>query len=270
MDINWLSLEHLVLAITALFVSCLTLFSGFGLGTLLLPAFAMFFPMGVAVAATAIVHLVNNLFKLGLLWRDANWRIAARFALPAALAALPGAGLLFYLEEMAPVASYTLGTRSCEVTIIKLVIAALIVIFAAAELFPALGKRLTFKPEHLLLGATLSGFFGGLSGHQGAFRSAVLLKFGLTKNVFVATGVVCAVVVDITRLMIYGTAFYHASYHQLAESGGFGPVAIAAGAAFLGAYIGARLLGKVTMRTVQRVVGIMLFLLGTAIGSGIV
>jgi hypothetical protein len=35
-------------------VSGLTLFPGFGLGTLLMPAFALFFPIEVAVAATAI------------------------------------------------------------------------------------------------------------------------------------------------------------------------------------------------------------------------
>jgi len=37
-------------------VSGLTLFSGFGLGTLLMPTFVLFFPIEVAVAATAIVY----------------------------------------------------------------------------------------------------------------------------------------------------------------------------------------------------------------------
>jgi len=40
------------------------LLSGFGLGTLLLPVFALFFPLPVAIAATALVHLANNFFKL--------------------------------------------------------------------------------------------------------------------------------------------------------------------------------------------------------------
>jgi hypothetical protein len=35
----------------------------------------------------------------------------------------------------------------------------------------------------------LSGFFGGLSGHQGAFRRAFLIK-PLTKKSFLATKVV--------------------------------------------------------------------------------
>jgi uncharacterized membrane protein YfcA len=54
--------ELLVLAV-ALAASLLTFFSGFGLGTLLLPAFALVFPLDVAVAATALVHLANNVSK---------------------------------------------------------------------------------------------------------------------------------------------------------------------------------------------------------------
>lgn len=54
-------------------------------------------------------------------------------------------------------------------------------------------------------GGTISGFFGGLSGNQGALRSAFLLKAGLSKKAFVATGVVSAVIFDAVRLMVYGT-----------------------------------------------------------------
>jgi uncharacterized membrane protein YfcA len=50
-------MSYLIICILALFVSALTLFSGFGLGTLLMPVLALFFPIEVALAATAIVHL---------------------------------------------------------------------------------------------------------------------------------------------------------------------------------------------------------------------
>ena len=83
-----------VLGICAFGVSLLTLFSGFGLGTLLTPIFALFFPLEVAVGATAVVHLANNLFKLVLLGRFAAWPAVWRFGLPAIPAALLGAILL--------------------------------------------------------------------------------------------------------------------------------------------------------------------------------
>jgi len=56
-----------IVALVALVAAALTLFSGFGLGSLLLPAFALFFDLDVAIAATAVVHLLNNLFKTGML-----------------------------------------------------------------------------------------------------------------------------------------------------------------------------------------------------------
>ena len=87
-------MDYIVVCLVALFVSALTLFSGFGLGTVLMPAFALFFPVPVAVAATAVVHLANNLFKVGLVGRKANWSVVVKFALPGALAAMAGAALL--------------------------------------------------------------------------------------------------------------------------------------------------------------------------------
>ena len=84
-------MDYLVICISALIASGLTLFSGFGLGTLLLPVFAIFFPVDVAVALTAIVHLLNNLFKLLLLGKHAEKRVALKFGVPALLAAFLGA-----------------------------------------------------------------------------------------------------------------------------------------------------------------------------------
>jgi hypothetical protein len=60
-------MDHAIVGSAAFGVALLTFFSGFGLGSLLLPAFAVFFPIEVAVAATGVVHLANNLFKLALM-----------------------------------------------------------------------------------------------------------------------------------------------------------------------------------------------------------
>ena len=54
-------MEFVVIGVVAFLASGLTLYSGFGLGTVLLPAFALFFPAPVAVAATGVVHLLNGL-----------------------------------------------------------------------------------------------------------------------------------------------------------------------------------------------------------------
>ena len=122
-------MELIFIALAAAGASLLTLFSGFGLGTLLTPVFALFFPVPVAIAATAIVHGANNLFKLGLLARDADWRVVARFGVPAALAAFAGAGLLGSLDHLAPLARYELAGAQHDVTPVKLAIGSLIAIF---------------------------------------------------------------------------------------------------------------------------------------------
>ena len=80
-----------IVGIAAFGVSLLTLFSGFGLGTLLMPVFALFFPVEVAVASTAVVHAANNLFKVGLLARRAPLDVIVRFGAPAIVASFFGA-----------------------------------------------------------------------------------------------------------------------------------------------------------------------------------
>lgn len=263
-------MDYLVLCLTALLASGLTLFSGFGLGTLLLPALALFFPLPVAVAATALVHLANNLFKLALLGRGAVWPVVLRFALPAAAAAFAGAWLLSMLAGLPTLISYGLGAHTAQVTLVKLVIGLLILGFAWLELMPSLEDRLRPVARHLSLGGLLSGFFGGLSGHQGAFRSAFLLRAGLDKQAFVATGVVCAVVVDLARLVVYGQGFLWGHLDLLAQSGGLAKVGATCLAAFAGAYFGKRLLGKVTMASVRMIVAVMMGLVGLGLAAGLI
>lgn len=261
-------LAYVIVCLVAFFVAALTLFSGFGLGTLLMPAFALFFPVTVAVAATAVVHLANNLFKAALIGRQADWGVLLRFALPGAAAAILGAWLLALLARTPPLAVYYLAGRLHEVTVVKLVIAGLIIFFALFDLSPRL-NRLAFDRKYLVLGGALSGFFGGLSGNQGALRSAVLVKCGLDKEAFIGTGVMAAVVVDVARLLVYGLAFYTASFTVL-EANAWGLVIAATLAAFTGSFIGRRLLKKVTLHAVQVTVGVMLILLGIGIGAGLI
>ena len=168
-------MSYIIICIVALLVSGLTLFSGFGLGTLLMPAFALFFPIEVAVAATAIVHLANNIFKVTLVGRKADFGIVLKFALPAAVAAMLGALLLNYMATAQSIVEYVFGGRTCSITAIKLVIAFLIMVFAILEFMPVF-EKLSFDPKYIPVGGTLSGFFGGLSGHQGALRTGPTRK----------------------------------------------------------------------------------------------
>ncbi len=262
-------MDYIIICSVALIVAALTLFSGFGLGTLLMPAFAIFFPVEIAIAATAVVHLANNIFKLILVGRRANLKIVLLFAIPAAIFAVFGALLLNATATMEPLIEYSIGTHNCIVTPSKLVIAILMVLFSLVELVPGFNK-LSFSPKLVPVGGILSGFFGGLSGHQGALRTAFLINLGLKKEIFIGTIVLSAVVVDISRLAVYGSTFFMKHFATLSASGGTSLVIAGTVAAFAGSFIGSRLVKKITMRAIQLIVGIMLLSLALALGSGII
>ncbi|MFY0644316.1 MAG: sulfite exporter TauE/SafE family protein [Bacteroidia bacterium] len=257
-------MEIIIVSAAALFASLLTFFSGFGLGTILMPVFALFFPIEVAIALTGIVHLLNNLFKMAIVGKQATWRIVLKFGGPAIIGALIGAGLLVYFTDTTALATYKVGARICVVTPVKLVVAALMFGFAILEILPFY-KNLQFSENKLFLGGAISGFFGGLSGHQGALRSAFLIKCGLSKESFIATGVIIASVVDISRISVYFTRFSKVGIQENT------PILLAAiGAAFIGAFAGKRLLKKVTIQIVHKVVTVMIILLAIALGAGII
>lgn len=260
-------MEYIVVCLVAVLVSALTLFSGFGLGTVLMPAFALFFSVPIAIAATAVVHLANNIFKVFLVGRKADWAVVLRFAIPGAIAAFIGAALLNLFAHLTPLYTYQLFGREHDITVIKLVIGILIIGFALFELLPRF-RRLSFDRKYLPLGGLLSGFFGGLSGNQGALRSAFLIKTGMEKEAFIGTGTVSAVIVDVARMLVYGLSFYTSQVEDLA--GTWALVLAATLAAFLGAFVGKRMLKKITLGVIQLIVGIMLIMIGLGMTSGLI
>ena len=256
-------MTYLIVASAALAASCLTLFSGFGLGTLLMPVVALFFPLDIAVAITAIVHFSNNVFKFLLLGRQSDPGVILRFGLPAILAALIGAWLLGELSGLPPLHSYVFAGHSLNITPVKLVIGVIILAFVVLEVVPRFAA-MSFDPRLLPLGGAISGFFGGLSGHQGAFRSMFLLKSGLDKERFVATGVVLAMIVDVTRMAVYGFGSLEAR-----NDVDWTLVLTATLAAFAGAFVGTRLVKKLTIRSIQMAVSTMLVLVGVGLIAGL-
>jgi uncharacterized protein len=257
-------MDILILCIAALVTSLLTFFSGFGLGTILTPVFAIFFPVEIAIALTGVVHFLNNLFKFFLVGRHADTQVVLRFGIPAFFAALVGALLLLKMTDLQPLLTYSLGTKIFFITPVKLTIAILLIFFALMEVVPAL-KKIEFGKDKLVLGGILSGFFGGLSGNQGALRSAFLIRSGLNKEAFIATGIVIACIIDFSRLGVYATRFLKAGLQE-----NFTLVIAATLSAFTGAYLGSRLLKKVTLATIQLLVTVMLIVLSMGIVLGLI
>jgi len=267
-----LALDLVLIPLVSAAVAALTLVSGFGLGTLLLPAFAIFFPLEVAIAATGVVHLTNNLFRLSLVGRWADRTAVLRFGVPAVLAAFLGAGLMTVMADAPPLHAYRVGPLTAEITWLELVIAALLFAFATLELWPKY-QHLTFPRRALPIGGALSGFFGGISGLQGALRAPFLLRIGLSREQYVGTANVVSTIVDVARLLVYAIGLTWLAqtrdYAVLSEGRTLWLVALACCAGFLGSFLGARMLKKVTLEGVRRLVAVLLFVAAAALGSGI-
>lgn len=257
-------MELFIICLSAFITAILTFFSGFGLGTILAPVFAIFFPIDIAIALTGVVHFSNNLFKIALVGKHTNKGVIIRFGIPAIIASFIGAWLLLKITILPTLLQYELWGKIFEITPVKIIIALLLIIFSILEISPSF-QKIQFNKDKLVLGGILSGFFGGLTGIQGAIRSAFLIKSGLSKEAYIATGVVIACLVDFTRLSVYASRFTSSNLHENLTL-----LISATLAAIAGAYLGKKLLKKVTLRSIQLLVGVMLILVSVALGLGFI
>ncbi|MBI1342428.1 MAG: TSUP family transporter [Terrimonas sp.] len=257
-------MEIFIIALAAFFTALLTFFSGFGLGTILAPVFMIFFPVDLAIALTAVAHFSNNIIISLMMGKTADKKILKSFGIPAVLFSLVGAWLLLNISAQPQLLTYTIGSKIAVVTPLKIVIAILLIGFAMMDIIPKL-KQLNFSKDKMIFGGMVSGFFGGLSGHQGALRSAFLIKAGLSKDSFIATAAVLSVMIDVTRLSVYATHFSNLQVHQ-----NISYVIAATLAAITGSLLGKRLLKKVTMSFVQASVAVLLILVSLALGAGLI
>lgn len=246
-------LPYCLIAITAFLASLSTFFSGFGLGTILLPVFSLFFSPEIALATTALVHLINGLFKVALTFKNINWPVFMKFGGFAFLGSMFGAYLIYALGDMGLVYSVKL-VESYDVNYTEFSLGLVMLIFALLEFTSFLENRKIGK-SWIPFGGFVSGFFGGFSGHQGAVRSAFLSNTPLSKFEFVATSALLGVIIDLTRISSYS--------QQLDSEIPIELVATGATTAILGSILGNQLLKKTEMRFIKWVIGCFLFAVGT-------
>jgi uncharacterized membrane protein YfcA len=249
-------METALLILIPFLASLLTFFSGFGLGTLLTPVFLYFFPIELAVGMTASVHLFNNVFKLALLRKSIHWTTFLSFAVWALPGAVLGAWLLGRLS-LAPLLNFH---AQWQVAPLSFIIGWVMVVFTLLEFWPV-WNRIQWSGKSFYVGGFLSGFFGGLSGHQGALRSLFLKKLPLSPSAFVATGTAVAVLVDLSRMPVYLWEGQWSAWPMKT-------IAMAVLSAMAGALLGKQLLKKITWKHLHWTVGAFLLLTGIGLISG--
>ena len=196
----------------------------------------------------------------------ANKSVVLKFGITAAIFALLGAYLLSFVSKLPPLFSHHFHSFSFDISLIRVIVGCMVILAALFELIPAF-SQITVPSKYLPLGGILSGFFGGLTGNQGALRAAFLIKVGMTKEQYIATSALCNIIVDVARLTIYAFAIFLPQLCRLEE---IKWLLIAASlTAFLGSYIGSRFIRKITLRGLHIFVGILLLFLGVIIMLGI-
>lgn len=226
-----------------------TFFTGFGLNTILVPVFMIYWDAPLAVLMAGIVHLCNNILKVALTARSINWNLFRNFGLPAVFFALIGAHFLNVVKF----------SRDAQM---KPVFGIILIIFALLELFK--WKLPLRGPWALRIGGSLSGFFGGFSGHQGALRALFLSQLKLNPLVFVATTAIISLLVDITRVGVYFSSSwfyrYDPSYFMF----------LGVPSALIGTLIGKKYIQKMDHQYLSVVVGAALLLMGVLLFFGLI
>ena len=234
-------MHDLLLGVVATVAGAIASVTGFGIGSLLTPMFALRVPLKLAVAVVSVPHFIGTAIRFWMLRGKADRRVLATFGLASAAGGLTGA--LLHARLGSPILSAVFGA---------------LLLFVAVMQFTGAADRLRFGGAVALGAGALSGLLGGLVGNQGGIRSAGLLGFEMPKESFVATATAIGLLVDGARMPVY-LATEGREMSQLAV-----PMVIAIAGVVFGTVAGARVMRRVPERWFRRLVALVLAALGLA------
>jgi len=165
--------------------------------------------------------------------------LALTFGTASAIGGLGGAILNAYAKG--PILGYIFGA---------------LLVFAGVSGITGFAERIELTGPWRWIGGLVSAAFGGLVGNQGGIRTAAMLGFDLSKESFVATATVIALVVDGARMPVYFVT-EHERILQL------WPIVLVATIGVTGGtWLGTHLLDRIPERTFKRVVSLLVLGLG--------
>lgn len=143
---------------------------GFGTTIVLMPPLVQVYGPVRAVPVIALVAIVANVARVGLWWRQIDWRVCGAYAAAAVPAVVLGAHTLVRLD--ARVVELTLGGF-------------LLLMIPARRWL----RRLDFRPRlgHMALVGALIGYLTGIVASTGAINTPFFLAYGLVKGAYIGT-----------------------------------------------------------------------------------
>jgi uncharacterized protein len=230
---------NLLVAFVGVVSAAIAWVTGFGIGSLLTPTFAIRTGTKLAVAAVAIPHVVATAQRFWLLRRHVDRRVLLGFGMASAIGGLAGALLHIWVSNR----------------FLSVAFGVVVALTGIAELTGWM-RRVHWGRSAAWTAGTLSGGLGGLVGNQGGIRTAAMLGFDVPKEAFVATSTAVGLFVDGARLPVYLATDWRAML-------GIWPlIALATGATMVGTAIGGAILGRISKQAFRRVIAALLIILG--------
>lgn len=225
-----MSYHDLSLSFLAFLSEVLGTISGFGSSTFFVPIALFFESMHLVLAITAILHCFSNFSKITLFHGHFSWSLFLKLGIPFIL--LTGVGAVmtnwFLVEHLMP----ALGVFLIFISILFLV-----------------SKKYIHRIP-LGVGITLSGLSGfstGLLGTGGALRGLALSALALEKKQFILMSSAMDMGGDLLRAGIY-------IYHGYMDWSHWFYIPLLASAAFLGAWVGKKILREIDQKLFENIV----------------
>lgn len=172
--------------VTAFFAGILGTIAAFGISSILLPVALSVFDYETALVLVSLFHLSGNIGRISFFNRKPDKRLIVFFGIPAVISTFIGASLVGTTNESA----------------LRLVMGLVLVVYSGLGLMK---HKLEFKPSSMnsVIGGSIYGFLSGLVGTGGPLRGAILIGFGLERELYIASSGVISLMIDLTRIPVY-------------------------------------------------------------------
>jgi uncharacterized membrane protein YfcA len=232
------ALGWLALGLAALAASTVGGVAGFGTGVIMVPILAWTLGIKAAVPILTVGMLIGNGARVWFSRTEIDWRVVTAFLAGAVPAGVAGA---------------TLYSRADSVLISRILGAFLLLAVPLRRWLRARGVRVRLRHFPFVGGAF--GFLSALVGATGPIISPFFLGYGLRRGAYIATDALCTVGAYVARLPVF--------YHHDLLTGPAVTVGVVLGVVMiLGAWVGRRLLDRLSERGFVRLIETLLLVFG--------